>query len=278
MKKIVVIVIAFFCYEVGPAFGQAVTPNGAIFSHVLMVQSRYGRGSIFSIDVDNREYWITAKHVLNGAEHPPYGSITDKSVLVKILDPNAEKENWKDETFIVVDTGKDVDIVVLVPPIPLLSDPNPTQASSTGATLGGECSFLGFPYGGGWRATFENGGSYWMPFVKHCNISALNKEGKTIWILDGINNEGFSGGPVIIGLGASQKIMAVVSGYHTEPAEVIASMQKAEQQAPPAQSEPKKKQKETVNLNSGFIFAFDIEYAIDAIHKNPIGPTRPAKQ
>jgi hypothetical protein len=27
-------------------------------------------GTIFSIDVDGREYWITAKHILTGARHP----------------------------------------------------------------------------------------------------------------------------------------------------------------------------------------------------------------
>jgi hypothetical protein len=34
---------------------------------------------------------------------------------------------------------------------------------------------------------------------------------------------------------------------------------------------------EVVNVNSGFFVAYDISYAVDAIHKNPIGPLRKGK-
>jgi hypothetical protein len=104
-----------------------------------------------------------------------------------------------------------------------------------------------------------------MPFVKRCTISALTIEGKRIWVLDGINNVGFSGGPVIFGTGPQLKIIGVVSGYRTEPADVIPSI--------PAAVQPNVK----VNVNSGFFIAFDVAYAIDAIHKNPIGPMRKGK-
>jgi hypothetical protein len=98
MKKLIAVVVILMPLFLGTATGQAVSPTTNIFTRVLMVQSQYGRGSIFSIDVDNREYWITAKHVLNGTEHPRYGSVTEKSVSVKILDPARDQENWKDET------------------------------------------------------------------------------------------------------------------------------------------------------------------------------------
>jgi len=62
------------------------------------------------------------------------------------------------------------------------------------------------------------------------------------------------------------KILGVVSAYRTEPADVIPSV--------PASVQPNVK----VNLNSGFFIAFDIRYAIDAIHKNPIGPLRKSDQ
>jgi hypothetical protein len=35
-----------------------------------------------------------------------------------------------------------------------------------------------------------------------------------MWILDGINNRGFSGGPVIMGTGADIKFVAVISGHY----------------------------------------------------------------
>ena len=254
-----------------------------------MVESASGRGTIFSLDVDQREYWITAKHILNGAQHPPYGSIKTKSERLKILNPGLQGEQWLTVDFSVLDPGEDIDIVVLAPSHLLLSDPLPSVTpSASGVMLGGNCEFLGFPYGGGWRATFGDGKSAWMPFVKHCFISALATEDKRFWILDGINNAGFSGGPVAYLTGPQQQVFAVVSGYRTEPTDVITSP--SQKLTPPKASRPpqdKSKRlrakeaaagaKQTVNLNSGFIIAFDIRYAIDAIHKNPIGPLRNAK-
>jgi hypothetical protein len=110
----------------------------------------------------------------------------------------------------------------------------------------------------------------WMPFVKHCTVSAITNDGLQIWVLDGINNAGFSGGPVIFRTGPEQKIMAVISGYHLEPAEVISSTFKPLK----AEDDPTRK-KQTVNLNSGFMIAYDVSYAINAIHKHPIDPVRP---
>jgi hypothetical protein len=251
-----------------PASTGMAQPTFNIIERVLMVESPHDRGTIFSLDVDQREYWITAKHILTGAKHPPYGSIASKSILLRILDPGVDREQWLPENFSVIDPGNDIDIVVLAPPEPLLKNPLPTvTAESTGAMLGGDCEFLGFPFGAAWRATFASGEKSWMPFVKHCTISAssypLFGADQRIWVLDGINNGGFSGGPVIFGTGAQLKILGVVSGYQTEPSDVIPS-------------DPAVKPNATVRVNSGFFIAYDIVYAIDAIHKSPIGPLRKA--
>ena len=60
-------------------------PTNNVLTRMTMIESRYGRGTTFSIDVDGREYWITAKHILTGAEHPPYGSITRESAELRLL-------------------------------------------------------------------------------------------------------------------------------------------------------------------------------------------------
>ncbi len=201
------------------------------------------------------------------------------------LNPALQGEQWLTVDFSVLDPGEDIDIVVLAPPRLLLSNPLPSVTpSGNGVMLGGNCEFLGFPYGGGWRGAFNNGASAWMPYVKHCFVSALMSQGKRFWVLDGINNSGFSGGPVAYLTGPQQQVFAVVSGYLTEPTDVITSppLQKLAPPKPPPPPQRKGSQakkeagdaKQTVNLNSGFIIAFDIEYAIDAIHKNPIGPLR----
>ena len=165
----------------------------------------------------------------------------------------------------MIDPGNDIDIVVLAPPISLLPvHLDSITADSSGMLLGGSCEFLGFPFGGAWRAPYANGATSWMLFVKHCTVSALAVQPERIWILDGINNVGFSGGPVFFGTGPELKICGVVSGYRTEPTDVI-----------PA--DPAVKPTATVNVNSGFSIADDISYAIDAILKYPIGPLREVK-
>src|ERR1035438_8098356 len=79
--------------------------------------------------------------------------------------------------------------------------------------MGGNCQFLGYPYGNGWPVTFDQGTLTWLPYVKHCGVSALPQGDKRFWTLDGINNAGFSGGPVTYLTGPQQQVFAVISGY-----------------------------------------------------------------
>jgi hypothetical protein len=193
------------------------------------------------------------------------------------------------ETFSVIDPGKDIDILVLVPDHLLVDQPSTLRAGTKGVGLGGDCEFLGFPYGGGWKTQFQETKDpskqdwVWLPYVKHCTPSArVQEKGILIWVLDGINNEGFSGGPVLSGTGPNQEVFAIISGFHPEPLEVLPAPKPGEKQTssiPPAPELPgtksKEPEKEIVNANSGFILAFDIDPAIKAIQHDPIGPLRP---
>jgi len=242
-----------------------------------MIQVGNERGTIFSINVENREYWITAKHILTGTHSPHLGSYKKQSATVNILNPGHEEQQWIPETFDVIDPGADIDILVLVPAKPILNKSDSLGAEDGSVGLGTECEFLGFPYGGGWKAHFDNGQTVWFPYMKRCSVSAILQDKTTIWVLDGINNVGFSGGPVLVGTGPEQKVFAVVSGYHTEPAEVVPEavpIPAATGTTTPKSStaKPKGRRKEVVNVNSGFILAFSIGSAIDAIRKNQVGP------
>jgi hypothetical protein len=256
---------------------QSAQPTNNVLTRVFMVASKYFGGTIFSIDVDAREYWITAKHILTGATQPPWGSITDKSASLSILRPAAEGEQWLKVQFTVIDPGNDVDIVVLVASNLLLGDPLPSVATTSGTVgLGSDCEYLGFPLSHKWRAKFSSGNPIWMPFVKHCTVSTLidSANDKKIWFLDGVVNHGFSGGPVVFNTGPNQQIFAVVSGFWAEApdpkvlsSDAVYSPDKATQTA----------SNEPIYQDPGFILAYDISYAIDAIKKNPIGPSREAK-
>jgi hypothetical protein len=259
------ILLQFFC----AAVFLSAQPTINMLQRVFMIEYKNERGTAFSIDIDGREYWVTARHILTGAKSKPFGNYPDKTVDVKFLNPGGDGEQWLPEKFTVLQPAADVDVAVLIPAAPILVDVSPSPpASSQGLTFGGACEFLGFAYGGGWRAKWDTGASFWLPYIKRCGVSGMDSDSH-MWILDGINNAGFSGGPVILGTGNDLKIVAVISGYHPEPTDVIRGDAKGDAVAAA---------KDKVNLNSGFILAYDISHAVDLIKKNPRGPVRPAKK
>jgi hypothetical protein len=143
------LLLAYSVFLASTVLAQPAPPTFNVVTRVLMVESRYGRGTTFSLDVDQREYWITAKHILTGAERPPYGSVTSNSASLRILNPGGQGQQWLTVNFSVIDAGKDIDIVILAPPEPLLKNPLPSVPTGhEGMLLGGDCEFLGFPYGG----------------------------------------------------------------------------------------------------------------------------------
>jgi len=288
---LLIAVVFFNCRSPGKS---AQVTGGALFN-TFMIETNLGRGTTFSIDLDHREYWITAKHMFTGIKTAPAGVFTKKTVQANILSQIGEGDeghdlHWMTETFTTIDPGKDIDILVLAPDHLLIPNASGSalKVGADGVSLGGDCEFLGFPYGDGWKAQWQdpkdpNKTSWvWLPFIKHCTPSArLQEGGLRIWILDGINNEGFSGGPVLVGTGPNQKAFAVISGFHQEPLEVLpappAGTKRTSSIPPPPQlagENTKVVDQRIVNANSGFIIAFDIDSAIKAIRDNPIGPLR----
>lgn len=280
----------------GQFLGQSAQVTSNALFRTFMIETNFGRGTAFSIDVDHREYWITAKHVFTGIKSAPAGAFNTKLVQANILSQTGEgdeghDQHWMTETFTVIDPGKNIDILVLAPDHLLLnfSGDFTLKPRTAGIDLGGDCEFLGFPYGGGWKTQMADEKDpakknwLWLPYIKHCTQSAIVRDkGLAIWVLDGINNHGFSGGPVLYGTGSNQSVFAVISGFHEEPLDVVPAPKLGEQQRssiPPAPKLPgsksKQPKKEIVEANSGFILAFAIDPAIQAIKNNPIGPLRP---
>ena len=72
-----------------------------------------------------------------------------------------------------------------------------------------------------------------------------------------MNNPGFSGGPVTLGDSTTNpRIIGVVSGYRIDPKPVFQHEMQTDF---------------SVHDNSGLLVAFKIDYAVEAISKNPIG-------
>ena len=138
--------VALFLFLIVTAASGQTEPTMNVLTRMTVVKSQHGVGTVFSIDVDQREYWITAKHMLTGAKHPPYGTVGASSTSLEFLDTRVEKAKWVPEDFGVIDPGENIDIVVLAPRIPILKDPLPSLSGGfAGAALGGECEFLGYP-------------------------------------------------------------------------------------------------------------------------------------
>lgn len=118
------------------------------------------------------------------------------------------------------------------------------HATSDGAVFSQDAYFMGFPYGLGLKSA---GLTY--PFVKKAIFSAFERlSGVTLWFLDGINNPGFSGGPVVFckNWATDWHVAAVVSGYRTERLAVEGDAGE-------------------VPMNTGIIVAYDVQHGIDAI-------------
>ena len=314
------LVIACLALLSGAAcFGQQIVVNRLALLQTRLIQTTKSVGTAFVVNVDNREYWITAKHIFTGIENAPPSVFTTKTVQANILLPfskgdNDQDKKWVTVTFATIDPGKDIDILVLAPDhsltkylppesMKLASDADPADEHAL-VPIGGDCDFLGYPYGSGWRASIPlytlNKGSKppgdgdklklsetaktidwaWSPFVKRCTLSAsMVQNGITVFVLDGINNLGFSGGPVVTGKGASLDVFAVISSFHAEPLEVLPAPEPGQPYISPIPPPPplpgqksKQQPKQVVESNSGLILAYDITPAIQAIHANPIGP------
>jgi hypothetical protein len=125
-------------------------PTVNILGRVLMVESQDSQGSIFCIDVDEREYWVTARHVVTGVTNgPPYGAITATRLPFQLLNSDATSGelDWIDVDFTVLNPeDEDVDVMVLAAPAPVLSNPLPSLAADAdGAPVGVTARFLGSP-------------------------------------------------------------------------------------------------------------------------------------
>ena len=202
-------------------------------------------GTCFTVDYDNRQYIVTARHIVE--------PITD-SATIRIK----HEKVWKDCLVNLVGHCEgEVDISVLAAGLQI-SPKHPLPTSYDNIILGQDVYFLGFPYG----LTSEIGElnrNFPLPLVKKAALSAVNPD-TILFYLDGHNNRGFSGGPVVffeMGKPANKLSLAgVVSGYHS-------SME-------PVYLEEKRTSLE-FKYNTGIILAYGIKHAVDLISQNPIG-------
>jgi hypothetical protein len=149
------------------------------------------------------------------------------------------------------------DIAVLALPR-VLPETLPLEAHESGLTLAEELYFLGFPYALVMPGVLTAHG-YPIPLVKRGICSAFGPvDGVRYVFLDGLNNPGFSGGPVVRSKPPQTPVVvAVVSGFRASDDPVLKDGKATEYY---------------LRSNTGIVLAVSIDHAVDAIKKKPVGP------
>ncbi len=172
-----------------------VTAN--ILQRLLLVQYEKSLGSAFTIEVGEKQFLISARHV--------FEEIKMETDVIKVFKDNS----WKsitvtpifcdDHRIDIIAFGLENDLSVKLP----------ISVEEKGATLSQDVYFLGYPYG--MKHEINTSDGFPLPFVKKGIISALNSP--VLWF-DGHNNPGFSGGPIVINkAGNNLQIISVISAY-----------------------------------------------------------------
>lgn len=213
-----------------------------VFDRVFFVRSAE-YGTAFTIDVNDKQYLVSARHVV------------DDHSNIHIF----HEQVWKRCPCNLVGTGEgEIDVVVLAPNFQL--SPAHELDPSGHFYLGQDAFFVGFPF-----RMWSEGGDVMqgrpLPFVKKGTVSAgpdPNDDVKRIYV-DALNNEGFSGGPLLASdpNTTSYRAIGVVSKFRIEYEDVI--------------DEEDKHTGLRVAYNPGFLVAYHILHVLDLIKKNPIG-------
>ena len=226
-----------------------------VIQRTFRIRYKNSTGTAFAIDRENRQYLVTAWHVVEG--------ITSGEEIGVSHD-----KNWKMMLVDVVGIGADeLDVAVLACPF-RLAPPLPLAAESAGLTYGQMVYFLGFPFG--WDSGHENiNRDAPIPFVKAGIVSALISGDAARFFIDAHGNRGFSGGPLVFARSGGPpnefQVAAVVASAPTPLIEPV--VDKSGKPLLDNTGEPIAYFRE----NQGFVVAYDIRHVTKLIEANPVG-------
>ena len=226
-----------------------------VLQRIFHVTCGEGTGTTFAIDHNGRQYLVTAAHVLDGFEQTG----------IQIY----HEQQWKNLNCEIVGRGNycadqdngEPDVAVLATNLQI-APVHPLLASSALMVLGQTIYFAGFPYGQMQNVQRELNRDFPLPLVKSGILSSIDL-GDGVMLLDGHNNPGFSGGPVVFvpngqlpNRNTQFSVAGIVSAY-------------------PAPSEPvynsEGEEIGYIRNNPGIVVAYSIQRAIEYIDANPIG-------
>jgi len=215
-----------------------------VYDRVFEVRWNGTTGTAFTVDIDQRQYLVSAKHVFEGIKSSNHIEVFLQSRWQKI------------QVKVIGISPKDTDVVVLATEMPIIPN-HPLRLSKGEVILSQDVFFVGYPYGLHSTAMATDGELH-LPLVKKACLSGyLETPGGSIWILDGFNNPGFSGGPVISAIKPTQEVVVgIVSAYRFSEESVHVGGEPIEA---------------IVKANTGIIYAYSAAIAIDLIAEKPNG-------
>lgn len=209
--KIILIISFVLLIEISSTSQNMV--SNSILQSVLYIKYRGKSGSSIAVTIDKEGYIVTARHIF------PKSLKNNDTIEFEIM----KDAKWlKYNATFLEHKNENVDIAVLRMKATEREE-NFFDIGSTDYYLSQECFFLGFPFG--YKMEDKNGlnSGFPLPFVKKGIISAFitDTTNATQILLDGHNNPGFSGGPVVIvQLDPSKKnkmrVIGIISGYLNE--------------------------------------------------------------
>jgi S1-C subfamily serine protease len=204
-------------------------------------------GTCFTVDVDGRQYIVTAKHVIAGLADP---------LPIRVH----YAQRWHElQCRLVGVTSDEIDIAVLAHTKTISPQLELTPTTSD-MYLSQDVYFLGFPYG--WHAEVGAlNNDFPLPIVKKACVSMISllPGAPRLLLLDGHNNPGFSGGPVVFAppdTNAATRVAGVVSAFRYQWENVFHGDTQTDLR---------------YRYNTGVVVAHSIDYALEIISANPIG-------
>ena len=177
-------VVALVFFTDNSTWAQDAVPS-EIMARTQFIRWGAEAGTAFTVEYQGRIYLITAKHVVAGVPD------TNATIQVRVGD------KWEDyqTTNTIYPSSPNVDIAIFATKEkrdhPFAIEP---MSGSSSVTFGQQLWFIGYPYGLG-----SNIPGYAFPFLKRGTMSAIESLNKSaiVYYIDGFNNPGFSGGPII---------------------------------------------------------------------------------
>lgn len=222
--------------------------NREIFSRVFFIRCGSRKGTGFSIDADDRQYLVTATHLLQ--------ELQDGKVLELF-----HGGKWKPlETRVIGSGPPQIDVIILALNFRITLPEISLQPLGRTFQVGEEVMCLGFPFGE-WKQAEGAEAAFPTPFLKKgvvAYVSASSSAVKCVFI-DSVPNPGFSGGPVLCRdeTKGMWQVGAIMSGFEYDHLPIYFGDDQVHVSADPNSRD--------------FMVAYDVKQALDIINLNPAG-------